>query len=267
MNIKALPSATGACQPSDTSPRVLILAAGEAARWGNHLCVPKFLVPIDGQSLLNRNLDLLRDLGVTDIQVLIAKDAPPLPDHAATLIDAHPFGGPTDKLLSSAHLWAHEGPTMLLFADVAFTRASLQEALTPPAHGVRFVGRMTAGSYSGGRYPEIFAISIAAGSRAAFQAALTDAHDPKATLAGGWYAYRYLAARQEQPGAVPVVFSHIDDLTEDFDRPHQYSTWLKRAQAPQYTPNPVKKRQYLRNGFLLGSMITGLIALGIALVL
>jgi len=50
--------------------KVLILCAGDGSRWGNYLGVPKQLVTINGETLLDRTIRLLRENQIADITIV-----------------------------------------------------------------------------------------------------------------------------------------------------------------------------------------------------
>jgi choline kinase len=50
--------------------RVFILCAGDGARWRNYLGVPKQLISIEGETLLERTMRLLHAHNLTDIVIV-----------------------------------------------------------------------------------------------------------------------------------------------------------------------------------------------------
>ena len=49
---------------------ILILCAGEAKRWNNYLDVPKQLISINGETLLDRTVRLLNSKELYDINII-----------------------------------------------------------------------------------------------------------------------------------------------------------------------------------------------------
>ena len=48
----------------------IIIAAGEATRWGDYLGTPKHLVKVDDEPIIYRSVRLLLKNGITDINVV-----------------------------------------------------------------------------------------------------------------------------------------------------------------------------------------------------
>jgi choline kinase len=108
--------------------RAVIIAAGEATRWGNYLNTPKHLIEIDGEPILHRTVRLLRLNGVTDIFV-VSKDDPRYLIEGANQYIAklnYENNADADKFLSSKNLWNTQGRTLVLYGDVYFTYAAMQ---------------------------------------------------------------------------------------------------------------------------------------------
>lgn len=239
-------------QPDDTLTRVLILAAGQATRWGKYLGGPKHLAPIDGQALTGLMQEKLRALGAKDIRLLVADDAP---DKNATIINPNPDGQPSDKFLSSRAYWNPNGPTALVFGDVYFSDTALAEIFTTTPNTVRFIGRLTPSSFTGGRHKEIFALTFGPEIHETLEAELR-ALPSKSTRPTGWMLYRHLQRQSGRPDAVGVVFSHIDDMTEDFDRPEDYDNWQAQRQKSRST-NIFKRNRRMEKLHILAGMLIG----------
>jgi choline kinase len=86
--------------------RAIIIAAGEATRWGNYLGVPKHLIPIDGEPIAKRTIRLLKDRGVSDIFLVgLDSDLYRLTGSKFYLAKKNPEYAGADKFLSSKELW------------------------------------------------------------------------------------------------------------------------------------------------------------------
>jgi hypothetical protein len=110
--------------------RLIVLAGGEATRWGNHLGVPKHLAPVpDGAGgttpLLHRTITQARARGITDIH-LIADPADDRYDIPGTTRHARvqaATGCP--GWVRSIPLWHQTGRTIILHGDWWLSTAAL----------------------------------------------------------------------------------------------------------------------------------------------
>jgi hypothetical protein len=209
--------------------RFLIAAAGEGKRWGNHLGVPKHLIEIDGERLLDRTVRQFSPHGETLIVAPPGDERYGSPPARIVHPDPDPRLHGVGKLLSSREHWS--GETVLLLGDVWFSTAAVNEILR--GHGSWwFAGRMGASAVTGGRWGEIFA--------AGFNPEAYDLIDGAARkvarlgcsgrLPGAklWHLYRLLSgARDLKEHRRYGHWVEIDDRTEDFDTPRDLAAWLK----------------------------------------
>lgn len=65
----------------------IIICAGDATRWGNYLGVPKHLIEIEGERLLDRTVRLLRERGITDIFIVVKRPSKKYRVEGADLFD------------------------------------------------------------------------------------------------------------------------------------------------------------------------------------
>lgn len=119
--------------PSTVRPRALILAAGFGRRLGggepNQPHLPKALLDFDGKSLLARHIAILRQLGVTDITVVIGFGAEHIREALAELEQGSRIDvvvNPDFREGSVVSLWAGRSvmrsgaPVLLMDADVLY---------------------------------------------------------------------------------------------------------------------------------------------------
>lgn len=100
--------------------KAIIIAAGQATRWNNHLGVPKHFAPVDGEPILHRTVRLLCERGVRDINI-IAKPGDNrylIPDTVTHTPKTRLDFGDADKFLSSRDLWDTDGRTTIGRWDV-----------------------------------------------------------------------------------------------------------------------------------------------------
>ena len=119
---------------------VIITAAGENARWSNHLNTPKHLVPIDpsGQTLIGRTVEMLKSADVRNIFVVTQHDK--IIESVAKdvgIIRLANSKSLADSILSSRKMWTEK--TTILLGDVFFSRQCLNTILACKSK-VKFFG-------------------------------------------------------------------------------------------------------------------------------
>jgi hypothetical protein len=210
--------------------RVILMCAGRAERWGNYLGVQKHLLLIDGETLLDRTLRLVRRYTSAPI-VIVAFN----PEYDR---DGHerfePSHGPlnfcdTDKFLSAKERWAESGQTVILYGDVFFTDAAIKTIISHVGEH-RFFGRREHSYITGRQWREMFALSFPAEERAELGEHLfqlrSDLLAGKISRGGGWELFRRIH------GYTWNQFTAIDDFTDDFDYPKDYDQWIRRYRNP-----------------------------------
>lgn len=222
--------------------RILILAAGEATRWGGYLDTPKHLVRLLGEPILARSIRLIREMRPdADVRIVLrdpSDDRYHLPGatiEQARLDDAN---GGADKFLSSAHLWDAHGRTVLLYGDCYLTRRAMTAILDESPHegGWHVVARFNAGTFTGTPWGENFAHVIDPEAQGRYLANLKDlaARYARGEIwrVGGWEQYAMLAGGYLDDPAVNIGHAtDIDDWSDDFDYPDDYNTWCQRYAA------------------------------------
>lgn len=105
--------------------KALILCAGNGSRWGEYLGVPKQLITINNETLLDRTVRLLNKNGNNNIEIVF-NDHRVMLNHCA-------FYRPSksqwivETLLSTRDLW--KGQTIILLGDVFYTERAIQLSL------------------------------------------------------------------------------------------------------------------------------------------
>lgn len=237
---------------------VLLLAAGDGARWRNFMNVPKFMVPIDGVPLVENTIARLRKLGVQSVELLVRRDDLTAVMQNAVAIDPNPTNSDADKFLSSRDLWNADGQTVLAFADVYYSECALNEMLICVPNTIRFLGRNRESSFTGCDHGEIFAVSFTSENHNELDQVLRTFGTGQ-SRPSGWQLYRKLLATAALPGKPNVSFVHIDDFTEDFDLPRDYKNWLARWQDKAnafVAKRRVKEHRNLIFGAILGTVMT-----------
>lgn len=218
--------------------RIVILAAGEASRWGHFLGHPKHLVPVHGEPILHRTVRLLRELSPgAEIYIAARRDA--LAAYAVTgavtvEADLDPRRFDADKFLSSRRYWAEEGDTILLYGDCFYTRAALVTITGTPVEDWLLFARFNASAITGCDWPEPFAFRLARHYQDRFahvgESLVRRYVDGELSRIGGWEFYAYLTGGDlSRPGERAGNSVAIDDWTEDFDYPRDFTEWAHRA--------------------------------------
>lgn len=218
--------------------RILILAAGEATRWGDHLGLPKHLVPLRGEPILHRSVRLIRKLRPdADIRIVVRDLADPRYHVPGALVEqAHlrEQNGDADKFLSSMHLWHPEDRTVLLYGDCYLTTPSMERIVSGRGHedGWHVVARFGASTWTGTEWGENFAHVIDPVAQARYRDCLFElaARRRREDIwrAGGWEQYALMARGDlTEPGRNIGFATHVDDWSDDFDYPADYDRWCR----------------------------------------
>jgi choline kinase len=102
--------------------RAVIIAGGEGKRWNDYLGVPKHLVSIEKETLLQRTVRQLNEAGVFEIYIVGPNDYR-YRIEGTKLYEPQTFYNDldSDKMLSSSYLWSTKQRNLILFGDVFFT--------------------------------------------------------------------------------------------------------------------------------------------------
>ena len=202
------------------NPKVVILCAGDASRWGDYLGVPKQLVTFNGESLLHRTERLLRKKGCHDITVISHDDRLRL--ETCSFFRPERFQCTTETFLSTRSLWGEM--TLVLLGDVFYTQNAI-ERIVSYTNGIHVFGRPGGNLFTGSPYGEIFAFSFA---RDCADEMLENAErvcvDAKEGGRGKiWELYRSLAGFSlAESRTEREIFVSIHDFTDDVDSPEEY---------------------------------------------
>lgn len=218
--------------------RAIILAAGEASRWGNYLGVPKHLVPVGGEPVLHRTVRLLREARPGLDIVIVARpedlDRYLVPGAMTVEADLDPARFDADKFLSSRRYWNWQGETVLLYGDAFYTRDAIATILsTTPDDGFLLFARFGPSAITGAKWAEPFAFRLRGEVHRRFEEAgdelIRQYRTRKLHRIGGWEFYASLTgADLSMPGEFAGHGVWIDDWTEDFDYPQDFDEWARR---------------------------------------
>lgn len=220
--------------------KTIIIAGGKGTRWDNYNGIPKHLLEVDGEPLINRTIRLLKEYN-TDI--IVATD---LPLNISGIEICKPVNTEgfydADKFLSSSSFWNKNGRTVILYGDVYFSEEALAKIFDYAHPDWTLFGRIGASSFTGKNHGELFAISFYHDYIPEFESALRRViklyNDGLIDRNGGWEVYKAMIRLPDEvfiyhfyPLAGPR-FVNIDDWTDDFDWPKDYEMFLeKRREA------------------------------------
>jgi len=204
--------------------KCIIIAAGEATRWKNHLGVPKHLVPINGTPILERTVKLINHYPDVEVYVVAKDDDERYKIEGSTYYEAklNPANNDADKFLSSEELWNPDGRTIVFYGDTYFTRNAMKTIMTFESQEWTLFSSKD----------ECFAQSFYPEDIPKHRDALHKIRDAAKAgglwRCGGWEHYR---AYCHEPLQVHKFYGHnvqIDDLTDDFDYPDDYELFMER---------------------------------------
>lgn len=214
----------------------IIIAAGEASRWGDYLGVPKHFAPVNDEPIIERTVRLLRGFKDTEIFVVA-------PDDKRYGIEGSNLFTPNknysnydaDKFLNSRKLWNTNGRTIVFYGDVYFTEDAINRIMAYEEKSWRLFGRAFKSELTGTPFGECFAQSFYNENIPEHDAALRRIVNLYArgiiSRCGGWEHYRAILGLPDslmEKHLVGDKFENIDDWTDDFDWPSDYDRFVER---------------------------------------
>lgn len=207
--------------------RVIILAAGDGARWGDYRGTPKHLTKVEGKVLLERTAKQF--LKYTNDVCIVGLDERYKVEGTSLYVIKSPNTHWRDgaKFLSSRNLWLSDGRTVLVFGDVYFTSEAVKTIMKNKDSFMFFL-RQGPNETTGARWKEIFALSFdqtMAPKIAQNLLFLLSKNQLERTA--GWDLYKYMVGPTANGLFNNPHFIEIDDWTEDFDFPEDLEIWEK----------------------------------------
>ncbi len=202
--------------------KVVILAAGDGERWGDYLGVPKQLISINGESLLERMVRLVRRNGIHDIDVVAIDERLRIPGCGFYRPERRRWT--VESMLSSRGLWKED--TIVLLGDVYFTDRAIRRVARYDGP-LRVFGRYEGSILTGHPYGEVFALRFRDGQGVRIAQHLQSVVDSGG--GGLWRLYRSMMGFPLDANRIENhVFRSVDDFTDDFDDPCDYDKAIRR---------------------------------------
>lgn len=238
---------------NDGSPKqklnVIIMCAGNQSRWNNYLNIPKHLVRVIGERLLDRTIRLIKTyLNEWELNINILsrqKEGYQIPD--TNLILKHYLSEreiPSATITSFPHLNDDEY-NLVIFGDTFFTETGFQKIPNflkksfndnKSTTGIIYIGREGPNLLTGCRYGDLFGFILLPQSKGLLMrtADKVEQFYKKGIIQrfSSWEIYRCLHHLPLKIQSVTKDFLEINDWTEDFDYPKDYINWInKRKEA------------------------------------
>lgn len=207
--------------------KAVIMAAGKGSRWNNYLGIPKCLVIVDGEPILYRTIRLLKERGVKDIYVTV-----PSKGFYGELKAEEIIGDGSKEISRFLNAKEHAGATFF-YGDTYYTEDTI-DIICKNRKRPMFFGRNKYTGW-GKKHLELFAIAT---NKKTMEVAEW-LSDKELFWGTGWYVYLkqvYNIFPENQKEKADVIkkllpdfkrFTPIDDETEDFDDPEEYTLWIK----------------------------------------
>ncbi len=215
--------------------RVIILAAGDGTRWGDFKGVPKHLVEVEGERLLDRTCSLF--LRYTDDVVVVAPkgdDRYIVPGTRLYSPKVSKTKRELDKFASSMDQWDPNKRNVLVYGDVYFTEEAVETIMTN-SDPWKYFCRSKSSEVTGKNCEEIFAIGFMPDRQKWLGDSIVSIIDSP-SMTGGWSLFRELTLGGHVLGLDVYDYKmfetgnhiDIDDWTEDFDYPEDLETWERK---------------------------------------
>lgn len=209
----------------------LILAGGVASRWDNHLGIPKHLAPVPDEPVIHRLQRELAERGVDDIMVACKPEDAAAYVTVGRAVDLADVGeGWRHEWEDSRHHWPQHR-LLVFYGDCYHTPELLDRMVGDTEPGWRVYARWTGSDITGKEWGEMFGWVIQPDAHDALDVAVhiaAGAHrEGLWWRCLGWEVYQVAVGfGLDQYEREPVHAVDWDDLSEDFDYPHDYDRWL-----------------------------------------
>ena len=214
--------------------KYVIMADGYATRWNNYLGIPKHLVIINGERLIDRTVRLLKENGIEDI-IIMASD------------DRYRIEG-TQLIPQSVKEYEIERfdfqflnqEVCFMYGDVFYSEEAVKTIIEEDKGNFTYFGRFTGSSIK--EFGELFAIKVRDYERfkECCKYIKDGLKDGTFNRGIGWETYKYL---KDEDVAMSFEYFHkwvkgkheyfiqIDDKTDDIDCPEDYENFIERERC------------------------------------
>lgn len=227
--------------------RLIILAGGEAHRWGNHLGVPKHLAPVpapDGgvERLLCRTLRQFRLRGITDVHAIVPLDHLGYRLHGVTLHGRTQAELGCPAWVRSIPIWHPVGRTIILHGDWWLSEIAVDAIIdggTEVARSWQYACRIGPSAITGVPYGEGAGTSCWPEHHATYERLIRHVdqlgRDRVLARTGSWELWAAmcgvpdsdLTSVLDDPRHLPHRIDLPDDGSGDFDYPRDYDAWWR----------------------------------------
>ena len=221
--------------------KYVIMANGEGKRWNNYLGVPKHLVVINGERLIDRTVRLLKENNIKDIIVMAS-------DERYKIKGSKLIGQSIkDYEIDRFDFQFLNNEVCFLYGDVYYTEESMKTIVNEDKGDFTYFGRF--GSSKIKEHGEIFAIKVKNTEK--FKEACSYIRNGlinRTVKRGiGWETYKYLSGKDVNMSVLEFknwmneehpFFIQINDKTDDFDSPEDYDNFIGKKKIVFYLSSP-----------------------------
>jgi molybdopterin-guanine dinucleotide biosynthesis protein A len=213
----------------DAITRVLIIAAGSGTRWGDYRGVPKHLVEVEGEVLIQRTARQF--LKYTDDVVVVGHDERYVVEGTRLFIPTDKNENEMYKFASSFDAWGGDR-VVLAYGDAYFTDDAIEKIMSDKSEWKLFC-RSTPSEITGKNCKELFAYALDISLAEKFKSAITKLMSIP-NITGGWTLFRELTlgntdvAKTDRRMFDTGNHVEINDWTEDFDYPVDLENWERK---------------------------------------
>lgn len=209
--------------------KILIPCAGSGSRWSGFMGIPKYMAEVDGVPIIEGLVGRLQQYDAT-----ITIIGEPRVKGAENYLPEYSSDEEVEKFTSSRKLWNDNGRTVFLFGDTYFTDEALKEIMEYPEADWVFFGRPFGSKFTGKPYGEIYAFSFYDGHISLIDKSVRRIQQLEKfgwiDRTNGWSLYRAMMGIPDEIMNRHLVgdnFVNIDDFTEDFDYPIDYTRLIE----------------------------------------
>ena len=224
--------------------RYIIACSGMASRWNSHMGIPKKqLIEIDGETLLDRTIRLLREnLGNPNIYIMALEDEHKSKFEKPNTVFFNPILNKrkhrnhhrTNHSISSAEpIWNKQGDTVVLFGDVFYSENAIAEISKNISANIRFYGRKNRPlTKFQTPHDEIFAVRFTHNIHEQIFHSFNKLYSENRRIIA-WDLFWYwnpmkLNEFYNKEYQLKLEWMEINDWTDDFDLPEDYDIFIEQ---------------------------------------